>query len=68
MISIKEAHREAKKSQPFIIRDIECKIKLEYSKENIHIIPLGKGFQRKKENETFNVLQKKRQSYEKALI
>ncbi len=68
MNSIKEAHREAKKSQSFIIRDIACKMKLEYPTGNIHIISLGKGFERKKENETFNILQEKRQSYEKALI
>ena len=68
MISMKEAHREAKKPQSFIIRDIRCKRKLEYPTGNIHIISLGKGFERKKENETFNVLQEKRLSYEKALI
>ena len=68
MNSIKEAHREAKKPPSFIIRDIECKRKLEYHTGNIHLIPLGKGFQRKKENETFNILQKKRQLYEKSLI
>jgi hypothetical protein len=68
MISIKKKHREAKKSQPFIIRDIQCKKKIEYLTGNINIIPLGKGFQRKKENETFCDLQKKRQLYEKLLI
>ena len=68
MISIKKEHRKAKKPQPFIIKDIGCKKKLEYLTGNINIIPLGKGFQRKKENETFCDLQKKRQLYEKSLI
>jgi len=64
MISIKKAHREAKKSQPFIVRDIGCKRKLEYPTGSIHLIPLGKGFQKVQLYDTFSSLQNKRKNYE----